>query len=87
MRLAKRNGKRYALQRDVFRFVFPDACFDASYTREGSEDWEYSDKFSDRNDEALGTLMSQMIKWRGENDATEWVKAREADQEQAEQAA
>jgi hypothetical protein len=47
--------------------------FTRAFKRPGSDDFEYSERFTERNDEALGVLMGKAISFREQNSASEWV--------------
>ncbi len=52
--------------------------FTRAFKREGSENFEYAQDFTARNNEALGVLMLKGIKFQEEHDASEWVREKMA---------
>ena len=47
--------------------------FTRAFKRDEDSAFEYSERFTDRNDEAIGVLMSLAITFREQNDPAEWV--------------
>lgn len=52
--------------------------FIRAYKPEESQEWRYSQDFSENHDQAIATLMSRAIQFRQQNDATTWIAARAA---------
>ena len=44
------------------------------FKNEGSDEFQYTNNFSERNDEAIGKVMAKWIQFREQNDATSWVE-------------
>lgn len=55
---------------------FWNYSFTRGYKKDGQEKWSYSDRFSSRNDEAVGIVMAKRIAFEEQNDATAWAKTK-----------
>lgn len=47
-----------------------------AFKRENSEEFEYASDFSDRNDEALMSILGKAASFRSENDPNQWVQSK-----------